>query len=120
MVLQMAVCRLAMQGGGAIHLWVKSSSRLVEMANPAMVNMPCMGMYTARETIELVSRAGVIKGNMRPERIFISAVSGGCLLAFAGAAYLSVTTAPWYQENAPGLLRMVGAFIFPLGLVMIV
>ncbi|KAK0624871.1 Formate/nitrite transporter, partial [Bombardia bombarda] len=76
--------------------------------------------YTPAETIELVSRAGSMKGHMRPDRVFILAVSGGGLVAFAGAALLIVTTAPWYAENAPGLLRMFGALIFPIGLVMII
>lgn len=33
---------------------------------------------------------------------------------------MSINASPWYSENAPGLLRMIGAIIFPLGLVMIV
>ena len=42
------------------------------------------------------------------------------MVAFAVAAFLAVVTAPWYQENAPGTIRMVGSLIFPSGLVMIV
>ena len=33
---------------------------------------------------------------------------------------LSVNAAPWYQDNAPGLIRMIAALLFPVGLVMIV
>lgn len=90
------------------------------MSNPIVVNLPTMGAYTPAETIELVSRAGAKKGHMRIDKIFLSAVSAGCLLSFSAAASLSVTTAPWFQENAPGLIRMVGALVFPIGLVMIV
>ncbi|KAK5658916.1 hypothetical protein OQA88_1730 [Cercophora sp. LCS_1] len=90
------------------------------MSNPIVVNLPIMGAYTPAETIELVSRAGAKKGHMRPDKIFLSAVSAGCLLSFSAASSLSVTTAPWFQENAPGLIRMVGALVFPIGLVMIV
>ena len=36
------------------------------------------------------------------------------------AVALSTETAPWYQENAPGLIRSIGALLFPIGLVMIV
>lgn len=75
--------------------------------------------YTPLETTELVSRAGVRKGNTRADRVFLSAVSAGCLLCFASAASLTINTAPWYQENAPGVIRMLGALIFPLGLVLI-
>jgi formate/nitrite transporter FocA (FNT family) len=76
--------------------------------------------YTPAETIELVSRAGMKKGHMRMDKVFLSAVSAGCLSSFASASYLSVTTAPWFQENAPGLISMVGSMIFPYGLVLVV
>jgi formate/nitrite transporter FocA (FNT family) len=76
--------------------------------------------YTPAEAIELVGRAGVKKGNMRPDKIFLSAVSAGCLLSFAAASCLVVNTAPWYQDNAPGLIKTAGALVFPYGLVMIV
>ena len=33
---------------------------------------------------------------------------------------LSTESSPWYQENAPGLIRTIGALLFPIGLVMIV
>lgn len=76
--------------------------------------------YTAKETVELCGRSGVIKANMRIDKMFISSVLAGMLLAFACAASLSTQTAPWYQTNAPGLIRMIGAIIFPFGLTMIV
>jgi formate/nitrite transporter FocA (FNT family) len=89
------------------------------MANPALVNVVNIAAYTPTETIELVSRAGVKKGNMRADKVFLSSVSAGCLLSFAGACALSANTAPWVQDNAPGLARLAGALVFPLGLVMI-
>lgn len=76
--------------------------------------------YSPKETVELCSRAGVAKANMRPDKMFMSSFMAGCLLAIACAAALSVNTAPWYQENAPGLIRAIGALIFPFGLVAIV
>ncbi|KAF2464242.1 formate/nitrite transporter family protein [Lindgomyces ingoldianus] len=76
--------------------------------------------YTPQETIELVSRAGVKKGKMRLDKVFLSSVSAGALLSCVAASCLSVNTAPWYQENAPGLIRTMGAFVFPYGLVLIV
>ncbi|KAH9208026.1 Formate/nitrite transporter-domain-containing protein [Leptodontidium sp. 2 PMI_412] len=90
------------------------------MGNPILVNVVNIAAYTPAETIELVSRAGVKKGNMRPDKVFLSAVSAGCLLSFGCAVSLSAYTAPWFQENAPGLIRMIGALVFPLGLVMVV
>ena len=90
------------------------------MADPATANIAGFGAYTPTEAIELVSRTGVKKGNMRPDKIFVSAISAGCLLSFAAAASLRATTSPWFQENAPGFVSMVAGLIFPLGLVMIV
>lgn len=79
-----------------------------------------MDAYTPTEVVELISRAGVTKGNMRLDKVFFSSVSAGCLLAFACGTMLSTSTAPWLQENAPGLIRTIGALVFPYGLVMIV
>lgn len=76
--------------------------------------------YTPVETIELVSRAGVKKGHTSPDKVFLSAVSAGCLLAFASASCLVVNSSPWYQDNAAGLIRTLGALVFPYGLVLIV
>jgi formate/nitrite transporter FocA (FNT family) len=92
------------------------------MANPMLhnVNVANIAAYSPAETIEIISRAGVKKGNMRPDKVFLSAVSAGCLLSFAAASSLSTNTAPWYQDNAPGLIRTIGALVFPYGLVLIV
>jgi formate/nitrite transporter FocA (FNT family) len=76
--------------------------------------------YTPAETAELVSRAGVSKANMRIDKIFLSGVMAGMMLSFACASVLSTNTAPWYQANAPGLIRTIAALIFPYGLCMIV
>lgn len=90
------------------------------MSSPLVVNINNLAAYTPAETIELISRIGVRKGNMRPDKIFLSAVSAGCLLSFGCAVSLTAMTAPWYQENAPGLIKLIGAGVFPLGLVMVV
>ncbi|KAI1612115.1 formate/nitrite transporter family protein [Exophiala viscosa] len=76
--------------------------------------------YTPQETTEIVSRAGAIKGNTRLDKVFFSAVSAGCLLAFACATALSTNASPWYQENAPGLIRTISAIVFPYGLCSII
>jgi len=87
--------------------------------NPVVYNMPSMAAYTPAETIELVSRAGARKGVMRPDKVFLSATSAGCLLGLSCGATLVALTAPWYQENAPGLMRFLGAVVFPVGLILI-
>jgi len=79
-----------------------------------------MNSYSPQVTIEMISRSGVAKGNMPPHKVFLSSVSAGCLLCFASASALSINTSPWYQDNAPGLIRTLGAIVFPFGLVLIV
>jgi formate/nitrite transporter FocA (FNT family) len=75
--------------------------------------------YTPVEAFEIVSRMGVKKAHMRIDKMFLSAVSAGMILAFACATLISTNTAPWYQENAPGLLKTVAALVFPYGLVIV-
>nr|POE82243.1 putative formate transporter [Quercus suber] len=75
--------------------------------------------YTPKETVELCSRAGVAKANMRLDKIIISSFLAGCLLAFACAVLLVTNTSPWFQTFAPGLIRTIGAMVFPFGLVSI-
>ncbi|KAK8156069.1 Formate/nitrite transporter-domain-containing protein [Phyllosticta citrichinensis] len=74
--------------------------------------------YTPPQVTELVSRAGAYKGRMNPHRVFLSSVSAGCLLSFASASSLMANTSPWLQENAPGVARILGGFVFPYGLVL--
>jgi hypothetical protein len=46
------------------------------------------------ETIELIARADLIKGNMRLDKLFFSSVSAGCLLSFACATFISTNGSP--------------------------
>lgn len=39
---------------------------------------------------------------------------------YSCAVALPTETAPWYQTNAPGLIRSIGSCFFPVGLIMIV
>ena len=79
-----------------------------------------MDAYTPAEAVELCSRAGVKKANMRIDKIFFSAVYAGMLLSFGAGTHLSIQSSPWFQTNAPGLIRAIGAFFFPYGIVAIV
>jgi len=91
----------------------------INMSNPVVLNAPSMVAYTPAETIELVSRAGARKGRARPDKVFLGAVSAGCMLSLAAGGSLLVTAIPWYIENAPGLVKMLSALIFPVALVLI-
>lgn len=75
--------------------------------------------YTPAESLEIVSRMGVKKAHTRLDKAFLSAISAGMILAFACATLVSTNTAPWYQENAPGLIRTLAALVFPYGLVIV-
>jgi len=75
--------------------------------------------YTPKETTELCSRAGTTKANMRADKVFVSSFVAGCFLALACACSLTISVSPWYQENAPGLMTLLAALIFPWGLVAI-
>jgi len=79
-----------------------------------------MDAFTPAQTIELVARTGCKKAHMRIDKLFWNSFMAGPLLGFGCAILLSVNASPWYEENAPGLLRMLGALLFPVGLVMIV
>lgn len=76
--------------------------------------------YTPKEGLEIASRAGSYKANMRIDKIIISSFMAGALLSFAGACFVTINTSDWYATNAPGLIKMYGALIFPFGLVVIV
>lgn len=76
--------------------------------------------FSPLEVIEAVANTGVHKGHMRLEKVFFSAVSAGCLLSFACGTVLSTNSSPWFQENAPGLIRTICSLVFPYGLVMII
>ena len=79
-----------------------------------------MDAFTPQQTVELISRIGTKKAHMRLEKLWFNSCMTGPLLGFGCAVMLSTQAAPWYQENAPGLIRSIGAIFFPVGLIMIV
>ncbi|KAF2083751.1 hypothetical protein K490DRAFT_60208 [Saccharata proteae CBS 121410] len=79
-----------------------------------------MDAFTPQQTIELVSRIGCKKAHMRLDKLFINSIMAGPLLGFGCAILVSTNASSWYQDNAPGLIRTLGALLFPVGLVMIV
>ncbi|KAF2116566.1 Formate/nitrite transporter, partial [Lophiotrema nucula] len=79
-----------------------------------------MDSFTPQQTVELCSRIGTKKAHMRLDKLFVNSCMTGPLLGFGCAILVSTNAAPWYQENAPGLIRLLGALLFPIGLVMII
>ncbi|KAK6396772.1 hypothetical protein LTR65_008670 [Meristemomyces frigidus] len=75
---------------------------------------------SAVKTMELISRIGQRKAKMRLDKLWWNSVLAGPLLGFGCAISLSTNAAPWYQENAPGLIRTIAACFFPIGLILVV
>jgi formate/nitrite transporter FocA (FNT family) len=78
-----------------------------------------MDSFTPAQTTELVSRMGEKKARMRIDKMFLNSFMGGPLLGFGCALLLSTNSAPWFQTNAPGLIRSIAAAFFPVGLMMV-
>ncbi|KAF8861639.1 hypothetical protein BDZ45DRAFT_250153 [Acephala macrosclerotiorum] len=79
-----------------------------------------MDAFTPAQTTELVSRIGAKKARMRIDKMFINSFMGGALISFGCALALSTNASPWFQTNAPGLIRTISAMVFPVGLIMVV
>jgi formate/nitrite transporter FocA (FNT family) len=79
-----------------------------------------MDAFTPAQTTELVSRIGAKKARMRIDKMFINSFMGGALISFGCALSLSTNSSPWFQTNAPGLIRTISAMVFPVGLIMVV
>ncbi|KAK5112196.1 hypothetical protein LTR85_011629 [Meristemomyces frigidus] len=79
-----------------------------------------MDAFTPQQTMELISRIGQKKSKMRLDKLWWNSVLAGPLLGFGCAITLSTNAAPWYQENAPGLIRTIAASFFPIGLILVV
>jgi formate/nitrite transporter FocA (FNT family) len=78
-----------------------------------------MSAFTPAQTIERICQIGVEKSKMRIDKMIATSVLGGMLLAFGCAMNVSTATAPWFQTNAPGLIKTIAACFFPLGLIMV-
>ena len=103
------------------HRFISYSSAIMELPPRTQAPLPVVhNAYSPKEAIEISSRAGAHKATMRIDKIIVSSFMAGCLLSFGGACYTVINTSTWYNENAPGLVRMFGALIFPFGLVVIV
>lgn len=79
-----------------------------------------MDAFTPAQTTELVSRIGAKKARMRIDKMFVNSFMGGPLLGFGCALLISTNSSLWFQTNAPGLIRSIGAAFFPVGLIMII
>jgi formate/nitrite transporter len=66
-------------------------------------------------------KAGIAKHNDRYESIFFKAVLAGIMLSFGGLLSQVISGgSPALALSNPGLVKVLGGFVFPVGLVMIV
>ncbi|KAG9240627.1 Formate/nitrite transporter-domain-containing protein [Calycina marina] len=79
-----------------------------------------MDAFTPAQTIELISRIGAKKARMRIDKLFINSFMGGALISFGCALSLTTLSSPWFQSYAPGLIKIIAAMVFPVGLIMVV
>jgi len=64
---------------------------------------------------------GVYKHNTRIDKVFFKAIFAGVLLSFGGLLNIILTGgSPGLTASNPGLVKILGGFVFPIGLVMIV
>lgn len=75
---------------------------------------------TPKETLMAVHAAGVAKGSMRFDRIFILGVMAGAYIALGAIAAQMVAGALPPSLASPGLKKLALAAIFPVGLCMVV
>ncbi|KAG6903027.1 hypothetical protein C0995_007460 [Termitomyces sp. Mi166 len=64
-------------------------------------------------------KAAITKHNDRYENVFLKAVAAGAMLSFGGllSEVLSAGAGGLTQSN-PGIVKVLGGFVFPVGLVM--
>jgi formate/nitrite transporter FocA (FNT family) len=79
-----------------------------------------MDAFTPAQTTELISRIGAKKARMRLDKMFVNSFMGGALISMGAALAVSTNSSPWFTTNAPGLIRTIGAMVFPVGLIMII
>jgi formate/nitrite transporter FocA (FNT family) len=77
-----------------------------------------MEAYTPAQTTVLISNIASKKARQRLDKMFVNCVAGSFLLGFGCAINISTSASPWFQENAPGLIKTISACFFPVGLIM--
>lgn len=77
-----------------------------------------MDAYTPTQTTLLLSNIASKKARQRLDKLFVNCVVGSFLLGFGCAINISTSASPWFQVNAPGLIKTISASFFPVGLIM--
>lgn len=69
--------------------------------------------------MQLIARSGEKKCVMRLDKFIYNSIIAGPLLGFGCAAALIAGDAPWYSDNAPGVIHTLAGAVFPIGLILI-
>ncbi|KAG6378163.1 putative formate/nitrite transporter [Boletus reticuloceps] len=84
-----------------------------------MANVPST-LKPTETTVALIEMA-VAKHNTRWDKTFFKAVMAGVMLSFGGLFDIIISGgSPGLAASNPGLVKLLGGFVFPVGLVMIV
>ncbi|RMZ31331.1 hypothetical protein D0859_04564 [Hortaea werneckii] len=75
--------------------------------------------YTPQQAMQLIARSGEKKCVMRLDKFIYNSIIAGPLLGFGCAAALIAGDAPWYSDNAPGVIHTLAGAVFPIGLILI-
>lgn len=82
---------------------------------------PSSSTLQPAEVAAALIQQAVAKHNTRYDKTFFKAVLAGVMLSFGGLFDLIITGgSPSLNTSNPGLLKVLGGFVFPVGLVMIV
>ncbi|BFZ59192.1 hypothetical protein YB2330_000196 [Saitoella coloradoensis] len=93
---------------------------MVLNSNPIHNVSGTMDCWTPQQTVEIMTLASIKKSRMSVAKCFVSSMYGGMLLSFGCTFVLAVNASPWFATNAPGVLALIRALVFPVGLIMIV
>lgn len=69
--------------------------------------------------MQLIARTGEKKAKIRLDKFIYNSTLAGPLLGFGCAATLVVGNSSWFSENASGVLSVLSAAVFPIGLISI-
>ena len=81
---------------------------------------PSAPMLTIEQAVWAWIYAGPTKHNMAIGKRFVKAFMAGLFLSIGGMLVNILSADPWLTTNAPGLLKIIQAAVFPVGLIMIV
>jgi formate/nitrite transporter len=74
--------------------------------------------YSPKEIAARIEQAGTVKSQNDPLRVFALAVLAGAFIALGAMFYTIVTHDP--GEIAAGIMRLLGGFVFCLGLILVI